>query len=126
MKKSLILLGMALTFAACNSNKTSGTTDSTTTTASSSTAVATDTVGKALIAKNDCLTCHKLDMTVVGPAFDSVANRYTASPAVIDTLAKKVINGGSGKWGTAAMTPHASLSMDDSREMIKYILSLKK
>jgi cytochrome c len=128
MKKSILLFGLVLTFAACNSNKKSGATDSTTTTATplSSTTVATYTVGKDLIAKNDCLTCHRLDITLVGPAYDSVAARYTASPAVIDTLAMKVIKGGSGKWGAIAMTPHPSLSMGDSREMIKYILSLKK
>jgi len=62
----------------------------------------------------------------VGPAYQDVANKYTASPAVIDTLANKVIKGGSGHWGDVPMSPHPALAMDDAREMVKYILSLKK
>jgi len=41
-------------------------------------------------------------------------------------LANKVIKGGSGNWGSVPMSPHPDLSMVDAREMIKYILSLKK
>jgi len=133
MKRTFIVLGLALAFAACNGNKSNSSSDSTTTTtttatttASSSTTTVSDTTGKALIAKNDCLTCHKLDQKIVGPAYQDVANKYTASPDVIDTLANKVIKGGSGNWGSVPMSPHPDLSMDDAREMIKYILSLKK
>ncbi|WP_183574499.1 c-type cytochrome [Mucilaginibacter sp. X5P1] len=131
MKRIFIILGLALAFAACNGNKSNNSTDTTTTTttttsASSSTTTVKDTVGKALIAKNDCLTCHKLDQKIVGPAYQDVANKYTASADVIDTLANKVIKGGSGNWGSVPMSAHPDLSMDDAREMIKYILSLKK
>src|ERR1700754_4098924 len=132
MKKTLVILGLALAVAACNSNNnksatdtstTTTTTTTTSTTKSSSTAV--DTTGLALIKKNDCLTCHKVDQKVVGPAYQDVANKYTASDAVIDTLANKIIKGGSGNWGTIAMSPHPSLASDDAKEMVKYILSLK-
>jgi cytochrome c len=133
MKKSFIVLGLALAFAACNGNKSTNSSDSTTTTtttsttsASSSTTAVSDTAGKALIAQNDCLTCHKLDQKIVGPAYQDVANKYTASPAVIDTLADKVIKGGSGNWGSVPMSAHPTLAMGDAREMVKYILSLKK
>lgn len=133
MKKTLVIFGLALAVSACNSNSnksatdTSSTTTTTTTTAttkSSSTTV--DTAGLALIKKSDCLTCHKMDQKVIGPAYQDVANKYTASDAVIDTLANKIIKGGSGNWGTIAMSPHATLSTGDAKEMVKYILSLKK
>jgi cytochrome c len=129
MKKPLILFAVVLLFSACGGKKSGSTTDSTTTTTSTSTESSTavkDTVGEALIAKNDCLTCHKIDQKIVGPAYTDVANKYTASDAVVDTLANKVIKGGSGNWGTVAMTPHPALSMDDAKHMVKYILSLKK
>jgi cytochrome c len=132
MKKSLLIFGLALALGACNSNKPANSSDSTTTTttttttATTSTTSVTDTAGMALIAKNDCLTCHKIDQKIIGPAYIDVANKYTSSPAVIDTLAMKVIKGGSGNWGTAAMLPHPNLSMGDAREMVQYILSLKK
>jgi len=132
MKKVFLIFGLALAISACNSNSkksTGDTTVTTTTTTSSTTSTSTtvpDTLGAALIKKNDCLTCHKLDQKVIGPAYVDVANKYTASPAIIDTLANKVIKGGSGNWGSINMSPHASLSMTDAREMVKYILSLKK
>lgn len=132
MKKPLILFAVVLLFSACGGKKSSESTDSTTTTTTTTTsstessAAVKDTVGQALVAKNDCLTCHKIDQKIVGPAYIDVANKYTASDAVIDTLANKVIKGGSGNWGTVAMTPHPTLSMDDAKHMVKYILSLKK
>ena len=134
MKKSFIIFGLALAISACGNNKSSNSsgTDSTvtTTTTSSSTqntsVAVKDTLGEALIQKNDCLTCHKLDQKIIGPAYVDVANKYTASPAVIDTLANKIIKGGSGNWGNIAMSPHPNLSMTDAQDMVKYILSLKK
>lgn len=131
MKKTFVIFGLALMAAACNSNSNKSASDSTATNPATTTAPATasagaDTAGLALIKKNDCLTCHKVDQKVIGPAYQDVANKYTSSPAVIDTLANKVIKGGSGNWGAVAMSPHPNLSQSDAQEMVKYILSLKK
>lgn len=128
MKKPLILFAAVLALSACGGKKSGGGTDSTTTSTSTETSTAVkDTVGEALIAKNDCLTCHKIDQKIVGPAYNDVADKYkSAGASIVDTLANKVIKGGSGNWGTVAMTPHPTLSMDDAKHMVKYILSLKK
>jgi cytochrome c len=83
-------------------------------------------LGRDMIAKSDCNTCHKQDAKLIGPAFKDVASKYPASQANIDMLAKKVITGGKGNWGDIAMTPHPSLSESDAQEMVKYVLSLKK
>ncbi len=133
MKKPLILFAVVLLFSACGGKKSGGGTDSTTTTttttSTSSETVTTvkDTVGEALIAKNDCLTCHKVDQKIVGPAYNDVADKYkSAGASIVDTLANKVIKGGSGNWGSVAMTPHPSLSTTDAKHMVTYILQLKK
>ena len=132
MKKVFLISGIALTVAACNSNSNKSTSDTTVTTSSTvstttkSTTLVTDTTGLVLIKKSDCLTCHKVDQKVIGPAYTDVANKYTASDDVIDTLASKIIKGGSGNWGTTPMSAHPDLSMTDAKEMVKYILSLKK
>jgi len=132
MKKVFIIFGLALAVAACNSNSNKSTSDTTTTTSSTvstttkTTTLVTDTTGLVLIKKSDCLTCHKMDQKVIGPAYVDVANKYTASEAVIDTLANKIINGGSGNWGQVPMSAHPNLSLTDAKEMVKYILSLKK
>ena len=80
--------------------------------------------GKALLAKSDCLSCHKVDMKLVGPAYNDVAKKYPASEANYDMLTKKVIAGGSGNWGAIAMSPHPNLASADVRKMVQYILSL--
>jgi cytochrome c len=81
--------------------------------------------GLTLIAGQDCLTCHKIDETSTGPAYRDVANKYPNDDATIGMLAQKIIKGGSGNWGQVMMTPHSSLSEDDAKQMVKYILLLK-
>jgi cytochrome c len=85
--------------------------------------------GFALVSdpKNNCLTCHRIDEPLTGPPYRDVANKYApASDSVINRLAQKVINGGTGVWGQVPMTPHPGLSEDDARAMVKYIMTLKK
>jgi cytochrome c len=83
--------------------------------------------GIALIGQSDCLTCHKIDEKLQGPAYRDVANKYASMPDTIVThLAGKIIKGGSGVWGEIPMTPHPALAEDDAKAMVKYILLLKK
>lgn len=80
--------------------------------------------GKQLVEGADCLSCHKVDGKLVGPSYQEVAAKYTE--ADIDKLATKIIDGGKGVWGEIPMTPHAGLSPDNAKLMVKYILSTKK
>ncbi len=83
--------------------------------------------GLALVAQNDCLTCHKINEAFTGPSYTLVAEKYAgADAAKIKEIAEKIIKGGTGIWGSAIMTPHASLSPEDAEAMVKYILLLKK
>ncbi|PSD43688.1 cytochrome C [Elizabethkingia anophelis] len=79
---------------------------------------------KKLVEGADCLSCHKVDAKLVGPSYQDVAAKYT--DADIDHLAGKIIEGGKGVWGDIPMTPHAGLSQDNAKLMVRYILSLKK
>jgi cytochrome c len=81
--------------------------------------------GLALVAKSDCLSCHKLLDKFTGPAYRDVANRYTAHPDTIDKLATKIIKGGVGNWGPIPMTPHPTLSKEDAVQMVKYVLTIE-
>lgn len=83
--------------------------------------------GLALVAQSDCLTCHKVNETSTGPAYALVAERYqNAADTTITRLAKKVISGGAGDWGTIPMSPHPTISQADAEQMVKYVLLLKK
>ena len=132
MKKLIVPLAAVLLLAACGDSGEKKQTESKETT--SSTPPADDPSSDpdykkwlALIAKSDCLTCHKVDEPLTGPTYRAVANKYAGMPdTIISHLAGKVITGGSGVWGTVAMTPHPTLPKEDAEAMVKYILKLKK
>ena len=147
MKKLFIICGLSLAIAACGGNKSGGN-SADSTSAANKTAVASNSdaaqdtaashngtektagtpsaAGAQLIAKSDCSTCHKEQEKLIGPAFVDVAKKYSSSQAVIDTLANKIVKGGSGNWGTVPMSPHPAISVEDAKTMAQYILSLKK
>ena len=81
-------------------------------------------VGKALMEKSDCKSCHNLTEKSVGPSFISIADKYSGDAAAVKRLVEKVIKGGSGVWGDLVMAPHPQLSTDDTEKMIRYVLSV--
>ncbi|GAA4500307.1 hypothetical protein GCM10023172_20330 [Hymenobacter ginsengisoli] len=81
--------------------------------------------GAKLMAAADCASCHRERDKLLGPAYTAVAQKYPATPANITMLSQHIIKGGAGHWGDIAMTPHPGLSESDSKEMVRYILSLK-
>lgn len=81
--------------------------------------------GKVLISYSDCFECHKLDHDATGPSFLDIARRYPSNQTYVEFLARKVISGGSGTWGTPVMRAHPKLRQIDAEQMIIYILSLE-
>jgi cytochrome c len=149
MRKIFIILGISLTIAACGGGSKPGEAeggneaDSASATkqaaashqsdAAQDTAVSnigttkaagtSDNKGEQLMATSDCKTCHNEKTKVIGPAFADIAAKYKSSD--VEMLAKKVIAGGSGNWGTVPMTAHPQLSLDDAKAMVSYILTVK-
>ncbi|HYF32722.1 MAG TPA: c-type cytochrome [Chitinophagaceae bacterium] len=78
-----------------------------------------------IIAGSDCLGCHAVTTKTNGPAYRDIAQRYEATEANIDTLANKIIHGGSGNWGQIPMQPHPDIPREDARLLAKYVLSLR-
>ena len=107
--------------------KTTKTVTTKTTTSSSKNTLSKADVdqGKQLLSKSDCLTCHQVQVKVVGPAYNAVAAKYPATADNIDKLSDKIIKGGAGSWGPVPMTPHPTVAKADAEKMVKYILSLK-
>jgi cytochrome c len=146
MKKYFVILGISLVIAACGGPKpgeSEGSADSAAATDQNAVAhnsdAAQDTAvnnigtdkaagtpeskGAQLMANSDCNSCHNAQSKVVGPALVDIAKKYKSSD--VEMLAKKVIAGGSGNWGTVPMTAHPQLSIDDAKEMVSYILTVK-
>ena len=80
----------------------------------------------AAITKSDCLTCHKINETVTGPAYAEVAKKYENTEANVNMLVEKVIKGGKGNWGEVPMLAHPTLDPADAKTIVQYILSLRK
>ena len=80
--------------------------------------------GLARIRRSDCLACHGIDNASLGPSYVSVAQKYQYHPDARAKLITKIATGGTGVWGDRVMPPHPSLSEEDRRVMVDYILSL--
>ena len=129
MKKPFLFLsGLALFLAACGGSDTSTQETTSTPTPSTTTEAPKDAMdpGELLILKSDCIGCHNKENKIIGPSYQAIAEKYPATEENITLLAGKIITGGKGVWGTVPMTPHAKISQDDAKTMVKYILSLKK
>jgi len=135
MKKLFVILSCSLLAVACgssgDSSKTATKDSAAAPAAGSSTVSAADEKGLELIGASDCTTCHRLSAATqgvsTGPAYSEVAAKYApAADTTVNRLVQKIITGGTGVWGSVPMTPHAQLPEADVREMVKYILSLKK
>jgi cytochrome c len=131
MKRILAFSSLILILASCGGNNSNGNTSAPATDTTS--AAASNDITKnpdyqkgfALVSKNNCFTCHKIDEKLIGPAYRDVAKKYAGNDTAVAYLAKKVITGGKGVWGEVPMTPHPDLSMADAEQMVKYILLLK-
>jgi glucose/arabinose dehydrogenase/cytochrome c551/c552 len=79
--------------------------------------------GQLLMNKSDCKSCHLPDKRSVGPSYLEIAKRYKGKAGAVESLAQKVIKGGSGVWGEHAMSAHPQLSVADSRAIVEYIMT---
>jgi cytochrome c len=83
------------------------------------------TNAEKLMSGSDCSSCHSTDRKVVGPAYRDIAKKYATQGDASEKLARSIRQGGSGNWGSVAMTPHADLKDDQLSEIVAWILSLK-
>lgn len=81
---------------------------------------------QSILDANNCLSCHKLDEKVVGPAFREVAKKYQQDSNALAYLVKKIGNGGSGVWGEMNMPAFAGLGEADLHILASYVLSLNE
>ncbi len=72
-----------------------------------------------ILTSNGCLSCHAMDRAIIGPAFDDVAKKYSASDA--EYLTNKIYEGGSGVWGSMPMPPQPGLAEDDAKAITAWL-----
>ena len=84
-----------------------------------------DNRGRYWMEKSDCFTCHELDRTTVGPSLRQIALRYQNDKKAAEHLVGKVKEGGTGVWGSSIMNAHPTLTGNEIKVMLSYVLSLK-
>lgn len=125
MKRVIFLFSIYFTLASCGGGSGSSS-EKEGASADSSATTSVSTAGGDLIAKSGCFTCHKEQEKLIGPAYADVAAKYSATDENINNLAKTVVKGSVGKWGEIPMPANVNVSEEDAKEMVRYILSLKK
>jgi cytochrome c len=79
---------------------------------------------QAMAQAKGCLACHQVENKVVGPAFKDVAAKYKDDAGAADMLAAKVKSGGVGTWGQIPMPPQTTVSDDEIKALVAWVLSL--
>lgn len=82
-----------------------------------------DNPALTLMRKSNCFGCHSTTVASGGPAYAAVAAKYKLDPEARDRLAKKVLSGGTGVWGTHQMPPQSHLTLDQARAAVDWVLN---
>jgi cytochrome c len=85
-----------------------------------------NTTAEAMMKKDGCAACHAIDKKIVGPAYVDVAAKYKGDKDALAKLSEKVKKGGTGVWGSIPMPPNVTVSDADIKELVTWILTLKK
>jgi cytochrome c len=81
--------------------------------------------GETLMKTYGCMSCHKVDKKVVGPALKDVAVVYAADVKTKARFVEVIKTGSKGKWGLIPMPPQTKVSDADTELMFKWIISQK-
>ncbi|OGS80542.1 MAG: hypothetical protein A2Z94_01840 [Gallionellales bacterium GWA2_55_18] len=77
--------------------------------------------------KTGCFQCHITGKNRLGPAWQSVSERYKNNPDAEAYLNNKIANGGGGAWISKEMPGYSEqlLTTANRKILVKYILSLQ-
>jgi cytochrome c len=85
-----------------------------------------NTTAETMMKKDGCAACHTIDKKLVGPPYAEVAAKYKGEKDAVAKLTDKVKKGGVGVWGQIPMPPNAQVSEADIKDLVTWILTLKK
>ena len=89
-------------------------------------AVLDNAAAEAMMKKDGCAACHEVDKKLIGPSFQDVAAKHKGDKGAAARLKDKVKNGGTHVWGDVVMPPNILASDADIKELVDWILTLKK
>ncbi len=94
--------------------------------AGSASAALDNAAAEAMMKKDGCAACHSIDKKLIGPPYVDVAAKYKGDKDAVAKLVDKVKKGGVGVWGSIPMPPNAQVPEADIKDLVTWILTLKK
>ena len=79
-----------------------------------------------LARSRNCVACHAVDKTLIGPSFKAIASRYARDRDAVEHLARKVREGSVGVWGDkkTPMPANPQVSDEEATTLVRWILGL--
>ncbi|CDY74128.1 Cytochrome c551/c552 [Caballeronia glathei] len=74
--------------------------------------------------RENCMSCHSVSRTFMGPSFHSIAAKYANVEGAHRQLARKIAEGGVGVWGQVPMPANTQLTPSQALALADWILSL--
>ncbi|MGF6923311.1 c-type cytochrome [Paraburkholderia sp. 40] len=84
-----------------------------------------EAAGLALAQQKNCMSCHSVTRPFMGPALHDVAARYAGRNDAASYLKRKILDGGTGVWGTVPMPANTQLTPDQAATLAAWVLTLK-
>lgn len=81
-----------------------------------------DQVNK-ILSSNACLSCHKVDGKLVGPAYTEVAAKHKGQDDAAEILTKHIKEGSSGVYGAIPMPPNTGISDADIKVVVEWLIA---
>ncbi|MFL9962670.1 c-type cytochrome [Paraburkholderia sediminicola] len=81
--------------------------------------------GLALAQQENCMSCHSVTRSFMGPALHEVAARYAGREDAALYLKHKILDGSTGVWGPVPMPANTQLTPDQAAALAAWVLTLK-
>lgn len=69
-----------------------------------------------------CMFCHNAKAKLMGPSFESVADKYKDQADAAAVLSLKIKNGGAGVWGRVPMPAHNQVPDEQIKTLVTWVL----
>ncbi len=82
----------------------------------------------ALAQSKNCMACHAVDKTMVGPSYKAVAAKYAGNKDAATQLAERIQKGsvpGKGNFGVIPMPANPQVNAADAAKLAAWVLSAK-
>ncbi|MGF6570766.1 cytochrome c [Paraburkholderia sp. GAS333] len=84
-----------------------------------------EAAGLALAQQQNCMSCHSVTRSFMGPALHDVATKYAGRDDAPVYLKHKILDGSAGVWGPVPMPANTQLTPDQAAALASWVLTLK-